>query len=348
MLITDMASLFGRIRTGARRTGTPLTARRVLMLLFLGSGVRCLFEANQQISGSSGLTLRIVGGVCLAIAAAIVPLRIRVRGPAGHVLVVVLIAVTTVMIGVSPNRGDAILRAFGYPWSALFAAFYMSRPAARSYAVLASMAFALGIAIAGVPEMLSAWVLVTATVVAVTTATSGLVTALRLQSETDPLTGIANRAGFMRLANQALSAAARQREPVAVVVCDIDGLKTVNDLDGHAAGDALLSTVAKAWLPTLRRSDVYARLGGDEFAILLPNTDVDGAEQAMVRLRLATSVAFSAGTAVGAPDEALDDVLARADAAMYANKVVRRAQHSVPTQRRPRQFPAGAKAAPRH
>jgi diguanylate cyclase (GGDEF)-like protein len=252
------------------------------------------------------------------------------------VLLTATTAVTSVLVATATNRADVALSALAYPWAALYAAHFLSRRAAYAVVVLIAGGFGAGILATGLSGLLDAWVLETATVCAVTAVTESLVKALRKQSETDPLTRIANRAGFQRLADQLLASAARRGEPVALVLCDIDGLKQVNDAGGHAAGDAVLTGVVREWLTVLRSNDVIARLGGDEFAVLLPDTDINGAHASVERLRTATSSAFSAGVATWTPGRTFDGLLADADAEMYACKPSgRRALPLVPGPRRP-------------
>jgi diguanylate cyclase (GGDEF)-like protein len=74
-------------------------------------------------------------------------------------------------------------------------------------------------------------------------------------------------------------------DPVGVVVCDVDGLKLVNDNLGHGAGDALLAAAARILMQCFRESDVVARIGGDEFAVLLPYCTTQVAESACRRIR---------------------------------------------------------------
>jgi len=84
----------------------------------------------------------------------------------------------------------------------------------------------------------------------------------------DPLTGLANRAGFQERLSQAIASLRRGRDPIALLALDLDRFKQVNDTLGHEAGDKLLQQVAHRLLPLLRETDTLARLGGDEFAII--------------------------------------------------------------------------------
>ncbi len=151
----------------------------------------------------------------------------------------------------------------------------------------------------------------------------------------DPLTDLANRRYLQQLAQQALDRAQRQGTRGALIYLDLDGFKAVNDRFGHQQGDALLVAIAQQLQARLRRTDFLARVGGDEFAIVIediPN-DQDPVELAreihllvgeVARAQLpalAASVGASAGVAYfGVGDVALDQLLIRADAAMYRAK----------------------------
>ena len=146
---------------------------------------------------------------------------------------------------------------------------------------------------------------------------------------TDDLTGLANRRHFYKSLEQAVSLTRRHGSPVALVGFDLDGLKHVNDEAGHAAGDLALARFAALLDDLCRTEDLPGRLGGDEFCVLLPGIDRDGAEAfaervlATVRASAGLSqrgVTVSAGVAAWRPDEAADDLLRRADDALYAAK----------------------------
>jgi diguanylate cyclase (GGDEF)-like protein len=110
---------------------------------------------------------------------------------------------------------------------------------------------------------------------------------------------------------------------------DLDGLKQVNDTLGHAAGDEVLATFAALLADLCRAEDLPARLGGDEFSVLLPGIDYGGgrgfAERVLVAVRSSAALAqrrvtVSAGVAQWTPDELPDDLLRRADEALYTAK----------------------------
>jgi diguanylate cyclase (GGDEF)-like protein len=152
----------------------------------------------------------------------------------------------------------------------------------------------------------------------------------RLDSLLDALTGLGNHRAFQEELDARIAQAREDGMPVALVMIDVDDLKKVNDLQGHAAGDDLLRSVAQIMRANLRRGDGAYRMGGDEFALLLPNCDADGAEVVANHLLASAlsgnhgrSGAFSITIGVSAyPDPSADrhQVIHHADAALYAGK----------------------------
>ena len=138
----------------------------------------------------------------------------------------------------------------------------------------------------------------------------------------DKLSGLANRRGWEERATAELQRAARTGRPCVVAIADLDNLKTLNDTEGHAAGDQLLVACASAWTGAIREVDFLARLGGDEFALLFPECGVEDAAEVIARMRFATRKGhgFSSGLAETDGGETLDQVMERADAALYEAK----------------------------
>ncbi len=159
---------------------------------------------------------------------------------------------------------------------------------------------------------------------------------LEARIDVDPLTETLNRRGFERELKRSLAYVKRYGVSAALIYLDLDGFKPVNDRHGHAAGDAVLRAIAAALIRKVRTSDIVARIGGDEFVVLLWNVTEDEAAAKAAALEAtvyATPVRWSTSTlVVGAsagvtpigPLDSPADLLARADAAMYARKAQRR------------------------
>lgn len=150
----------------------------------------------------------------------------------------------------------------------------------------------------------------------------------------DELTGLSNRRGLTFLGRQVLAVCTRQKVPAVLMFGDLDNLKRINDENGHEAGDAAIAAVAAALSTTFRRADVLARVGGDEFAALLTGTDsvdepVDRLREELASRRIEPDepLSLSLGCAVFDPARPVDlsDLMAAADAAMYEDKLRRKA-----------------------
>src|SRR3954469_19566045 len=145
-------------------------------------------------------------------------------------------------------------------------------------------------------------------------------------ASTDPLTGIPNRRAFLERVSSAVNNAAWGHQTVVCLV-DLDGFKAVNDAGGHAAGDAMLKAVGTALGAAVRETDTGARLGGDEFAVLADVSFTFSGEMLAERLRAAVAqvgalrgVTASVGVAEVQPGDDVEDLMHRADAAMYRSK----------------------------
>ncbi len=156
---------------------------------------------------------------------------------------------------------------------------------------------------------------------------------LRQLATTDPLTRVANVATFY----DTMAAAAAVESRFALVIVDVDDLKVINDRHGHPVGSAAIRAVADALRGSVRGGDCVARFGGDEFVVLLRDADRAGAQIVINRVREVLAerplagageehVRISAGVAIyGVEGHTTDELLAAADAAMYANKRERKA-----------------------
>jgi diguanylate cyclase (GGDEF)-like protein/PAS domain S-box-containing protein len=153
----------------------------------------------------------------------------------------------------------------------------------------------------------------------------------------DDLTQIANRRRFDDRLTQEWRRAQRDKTSLAVIICDIDFFKNYNDAYGHLRGDDTLYTVAQAIQATLKRPmDLVARYGGEEFAVILPATDIEGAERVAIQIKTAVdelqiahnssrtsqyiTLSFGAAAVVPSTDLALKRLIEAADQALYRAK----------------------------
>jgi diguanylate cyclase (GGDEF)-like protein/PAS domain S-box-containing protein len=160
---------------------------------------------------------------------------------------------------------------------------------------------------------------------------------LRALAVTDPMTGIYNRRGFTTLAEQHMRSSSRTRMKMLLFFCDLDYMKIINDALGHLEGDRAILDTSLILKRTFREADIIARIGGDEFAILSLNTADILPEYLLSRLQhqfdlhnaeanRSYQLHVSIGCAAFDPDDpcTLDDLMTRADTAMYEQKKLKR------------------------
>ena len=168
---------------------------------------------------------------------------------------------------------------------------------------------------------------------------SQLMDSLEAQAQYDALTGLANRMHFFQRGQQVIELIQRNERACALIFLDIDRFKRINDTYGHSVGDQVLVSLAKLFKKSVRISDVLGRLGGEEFTIVMPDTDEKGAANLAERLRkrveetplragdITLHITVSIGIAMyyGSQKridgrEALENLIKKADAAMYKAK----------------------------
>jgi diguanylate cyclase (GGDEF)-like protein len=161
--------------------------------------------------------------------------------------------------------------------------------------------------------------------------------ALQRQATLDGLTGTLNHRALLERAAEQLQLALRHGQPFTVLMLDLDHFKQINDQHGHQAGDRVLQLFAELLLGSVRQGDLVGRYGGEEFCVLLPLSDLDSARAVDRRLRerlvdelnplVGFEVNFSAGAAMlEAQRETLEQLVSRADQALYAAKHAGRGQ----------------------
>jgi diguanylate cyclase (GGDEF)-like protein len=187
-----------------------------------------------------------------------------------------------------------------------------------------------------------------------TAAALDVLTSLKSESHTDPLSGLLNRRGFEERATAMLKRAQESGAPAALVLADLDHFKAVNDVFGHAVGDRVIVAFAAALRSTAGKSGIVGRLGGEEFAVLLPVSDLGAARLFAESVRTAfprntpgdlpVKARVTASFGVAAGDDSLTALLSQADNALYQAK--RSGRDSVRiSYRRPRHAPASTCAA---
>lgn len=159
---------------------------------------------------------------------------------------------------------------------------------------------------------------------------------LELMVETDELTGLYNRRGFIRRTREALARAARTGERGLMVIADLDGFKQINDQHGHGAGDAVLRHFGQNLRTHTRADDFVARFGGDEFAILMTGSNPEAAAKRIIQLQQATvrfpliwqgkalAIKASFGYSIYNSKSDIPELIRDADEAMYSQKHSRR------------------------
>jgi len=150
----------------------------------------------------------------------------------------------------------------------------------------------------------------------------------------DPLTGLYNRRSGEQRLKEEIARAQRHGRALTVLVLDMNGLKSINDRYGHASGDEAIKTLAARLSRAIRGSDLAARIGGDEFMLLLPECKPEEVRHVLGRLHAlqieigahVEDFSFSAGWTDYVPGELPEDLMKRADAALYVNKRAAKAQ----------------------
>lgn len=152
------------------------------------------------------------------------------------------------------------------------------------------------------------------------------------QANRDPLTGLYNRRYLEDSLSREMSRCLREKEPLSLVMIDLDHFKAVNDIHGHAAGDRILIKMANVLLSLCRASDIVCRIGGEEFLVVLPGTDLDAATTRAEEYRRTLEsaplepgesnipVTLSAGVACSYGETEPQDLIRQADQALYEAK----------------------------
>jgi diguanylate cyclase (GGDEF)-like protein len=160
-----------------------------------------------------------------------------------------------------------------------------------------------------------------------------LLAKLEETARTDELTGLPNRRAWQERIPAEFARAARNNEMLSLAILDLDHFKHYNDTHGHQAGDRLLRQVSSCWSDELRQTDILARYGGEEFALALPACPLNQALKIVESFRAAIpeGQSCSAGLATWNGIETADELLDRADHALYQAKRAGRNQSATAT-----------------
>lgn len=207
-----------------------------------------------------------------------------------------LVLVTSAQVATSTQGIVAVNNLVFYPLVGCYTGWFFRHWCARSVAAAAFTASGAGLLIN--PHGGSLWITwINMLFVSIFSleATIHLRRVSNRRTETDPLTGILNRAGCYRTAATALAAAHRNGSHLTVVLIDIDNFKQINDTRGHAAGDHTLIALAAVVRGVIRSTDHIARIGGDEFVVPLPGLSSGHTRSLIERLQLVADCPFSYG-----------------------------------------------------
>jgi len=287
-----------------------------------------------------GLTIVATGAASLALVLVVAGGRLSELGSS------VVLGLGTLLISLAAfsngerSGGPAGYDELYYLWVVFYAAYYLRRRGLALQVLLIAVSYGVTLILVDPgPIATSRWLtvigLVTGGAVVVRLLTEHveqLVAELDMAASTDRLTGLANRRALEADFRREAARAARTGDSTAIVLIDLNRFKDINDVYGHAAGDAALVGIAERMRRVLRSTDVAARIGGDEFLLLLPTADTAAATAVALRLTESAATRDDGSMPVGLSFgvaacengiENLDGLMRRADQALYAAKRAR-------------------------
>jgi diguanylate cyclase (GGDEF)-like protein len=289
--------------------------------LFTAAGALVL--AAHALGGDGrGSAIVVIGVTSLVIGCALLLGGYRLPASAFHGLAAVGATLIGVIVGLDDGQGSISYGSL-YTLVTVFAFYWFPPKPALAHLGIVSLSCGLGLAARdGDQSVVGDFVLYFGTAATTGVVVGWLVRQAHVAARIDPLTGLANRHAWETTLRREAARSKRDGSPLCVVITDLDDFKSVNDEDGHLAGDALLRDAAAAWSIAVRPVDELARWGGDEFALVLPGCDVPEAAAIISRLKAVTpgGQGFSAGIARWSEEETLDHLVSRADAALYVAK----------------------------
>lgn len=334
-----MAQKFGLTRSVEAKMGG--------IMLLGGAGVTLsgvVLPHSPQADESGYVLLALALAACAGVVA-ILPRRFAEHTAKITVALGILGCTGSLLLNGESRGGAPMLNELFYIWPILFAGFFFPVRTAVAYLLLVAGLYGWSLQHMGVTSDIAiVRVLVVTTVLAGVTAAmrslrlhiDRLMSKLHELARTDVLTGLLNRRAFDERLAAEVERAKRTNEPVALVLGDVDHFKALNDQFGHEAGDQALTWVAQALTQDTRQIDTVARIGGEEFALILPGTSLEAGVELAERLRErvrhstgAQALTMSFGVVEGL-HQLPDDLLRKADRALYAAKAAGRDRTMTP------------------
>ena len=305
-----------RYETGERRLPRSAAA-------FYGAGGSLLL-ATVALPGdhSENVPIAVIAATAIAAGVGLAVGGHRLPFGAFHLVVACGTALIGIIVGIGGDQAVTSYAAL-YTFVALFAFYWFAPRPAFAHLGLIGLSCGAGLAAHdGGPGDGGDFVMYFGTAAVAGLVVRWLVRQVRAAARTDSLTGLANRRAWEATLVREMARSHRDGNPLCVVIADLDDFKHINDSAGHSGGDLRLKAVATAWAHTIRAVDELGRWGGDEFAIVLPHCDAIEATAIVERLRAAIpdGQKFSAGIATWSAPESVDDVVQRADTALYSAK----------------------------
>lgn len=260
------------------------------------------------------------GSLAFPVAAVLLVVPHRIPAAAYHVVLLVggVVVANGIWFG---NGGSASIAAsFFYIWVPLYAFWAWDWRTATLHVVADALLLAIALDAADVPGAVAVWLIIVGTAAVAGFVVGFMRREVSALAAVDALTQLPNRHSLHETLQREVVRLRRHPDPLALAIIDVDDLKTVNDRDGHRAGDELLRTAARQWRSALRETDVLVRYGGDEFIVVMPRTTAAEAREVLDRLAARSTARFSAGVVEWLPGDEPDTLIERADTLLYAGK----------------------------
>ncbi len=289
----------------------------------LAAAVVAATAALDLLTGSINLswwwTSLVIGTAGLAAA---VPYKMGARFPPRVALVSCWLfgAVTSVQIADSSDVVMTINNLVLYPMVSCYLGWFFTHRTARATVVGLYVCSGAALIIDHSPRVFTTWANLALASFFCLEAASYLRGKLDQQIETDPLTGALNRFGLASRMSAELLRSAQTNNCCAVALIDLDAFKVINDTMGHAAGDAILTSLVDELHASKRPQDSLARIGGDEFVLLLPHTTAEEAEKVASRVQSTSGCSWTFGVSQSRSSDTSATLLARADDDLYQRK----------------------------